>query len=81
MVPWLVHFGLLNYQAATTTPHRKGLLVAVWSIVHGFSYLALSGELGNPARGGGGKDVILKSLLPLTLDISRRHSWVVVPDE
>jgi hypothetical protein len=44
------------------------LLVAVWSMVHGFSHLALGGELANPARGGGGKDVILKSLLPLALE-------------
>jgi AcrR family transcriptional regulator len=49
------------------TPDGQGLLVAVWSIVHGFAHLALGGELGHPARGGGGKDVILKSLLPLTL--------------
>lgn len=45
----------------------QGLLVAVWAMVHGFSHLALGGELGKPARGGGGKTVILKSLLPLVL--------------
>ena len=61
-------------RAATDTPPDRGLsaeaqgmLVAVWSLAHGFSHLALGGELGKPARGGGGKDVILKSLLPLTL--------------
>jgi AcrR family transcriptional regulator len=61
-------------RAATRTPSERqlspdgqGLLVAIWSLVHGFAYLALGGELGNPERGGGGTDVILTSLLPLTL--------------
>jgi AcrR family transcriptional regulator len=61
-------------RAATGTPPDRelspdghGLLMAVWSIAHGFSHLALGGEFGNPARGGGGRDVILKSLLPLML--------------
>ncbi len=48
-------------------PDGQGLLVAVWSMVHGYCHLAFGGELSNPARGGGGKDVILESLLPLTL--------------
>jgi AcrR family transcriptional regulator len=48
-------------------PDAQGLLMAVWSMVHGYSHLALGGELGHPARGGGGKDVILKSLLPRML--------------
>jgi hypothetical protein len=43
------------------------LLIAVWSMVHGYCHLAFGGELSNPARGGGGKDVVLESLLPLTL--------------
>jgi AcrR family transcriptional regulator len=50
------------------SPAGKGLLVAVWSLVHGFSHLALGGELGAAERGGGGKDAILKSLLPLVLE-------------
>jgi AcrR family transcriptional regulator len=61
-------------RAATGTPPEQqlsadgqGLLVAIWSMVHGFAHLALGGEFGNPERGGGGKDVILSSLLPLTL--------------
>jgi AcrR family transcriptional regulator len=61
-------------RAATgTSPDRplsgdgQGLLVAIWAMVHGFSHLALGGELGNPARGGGGKRVILGTLLPQTL--------------
>ena len=45
----------------------QGLLVAIWAMVHGFSHLALGGELANPALGGGGKRVILQSLLPRTL--------------
>jgi AcrR family transcriptional regulator len=51
----------------TLNVDAQGLLVAIWAMVHGFSHLALGGELGNPARGGGGKRVILKSLLPLML--------------
>jgi AcrR family transcriptional regulator len=69
-------FGILEdaIRAATGTasdrplgPDGQGLLVAVWSMVHGYCHLAFGGELSKPARGGGGKDVILESLLPLTL--------------
>jgi AcrR family transcriptional regulator len=61
-------------RAATGTPpdgelssDGQGLLLAAWSMVHGFSHLALGGEFRSPARGGGGKDVVLNSLLPLML--------------
>jgi AcrR family transcriptional regulator len=69
-------FGILEdaIRAATGTasdrplgPDGQGLLVAVWSMVHGYCHLAFGGELSKPARGGGSKDVILESLLPLTL--------------
>jgi AcrR family transcriptional regulator len=69
-------FGILEdaIRAATGTasdqplgPDGQGLLVAVWSMVHGYCHLAFGGELSKPARGGGGKDVILESLLPLML--------------
>jgi AcrR family transcriptional regulator len=69
-------FGILEdaIRAATGTasdrplgPDSQGLLVAVWSMVHGYCHLAFGGELSKPARGGGGKDVILESLLPLML--------------
>lgn len=53
---------------AEMTPGASGLLMAVWSIVHGFSHLALGGELDRPAQMRGGKDAILKSLLPLALE-------------
>jgi AcrR family transcriptional regulator len=49
------------------SPDGFGLLMAVWSIVHGFSHLALGGEFDYAARMRGGKDAILKSFLPLTL--------------
>jgi AcrR family transcriptional regulator len=49
------------------TENAYGLLMAVWSIVHGFAHLALGGELDRPARGRGGKNAILKTFLPLTL--------------
>lgn len=61
-------------RAATNTkpdtelsPDGYGFLMAVWSIVHGFSHLALGGELSNAARGRGGPEKILSSFLPLTL--------------
>jgi AcrR family transcriptional regulator len=78
-------FGILEdaIRAATGTsadqelsPDGKGLLMAVWSMVHGYCHLAFGGELSNPARGGGGNDVILETLLPLMLkhlpSLSRR---------
>ena len=49
------------------TADAYGLLMATWSIVHGFAHLALGGELDRPAMGRGGKSAILKSFLPLTL--------------
>jgi AcrR family transcriptional regulator len=49
------------------SPDGFGLLMAVWSIVHGFSHLALGGEFDYAARMRGGKEAILKSFLPLTL--------------
>ena len=49
------------------TPDAYGLLLATWSIVHGFAHLALGGELDGAARTRGGKDAILKSFLPLML--------------
>ncbi len=49
------------------TEDAYGLLMANWSIVHGFAHLALGGELDTPAGSRGGKGAILKSFLPLTL--------------
>jgi AcrR family transcriptional regulator len=51
----------------TMTPEAYGLLMAMWSIVHGFSHLALGGQLDRAAGLRGGKSAILKSFLPLTL--------------
>jgi AcrR family transcriptional regulator len=49
------------------TPEAYGLLMAMWSIVHGFSHLALGGQFDRAAKLRGGKSAILKSFLPLTL--------------
>jgi len=49
------------------TDDANGYLMAVWSVVHGFAHLALGEELTRPTRGRGGKDQILKTLLPLML--------------
>jgi AcrR family transcriptional regulator len=69
-------YGILEgaIRAATNTPAKQeltpeshGLLLAVWSIVHGFSNLALGGELRNPGGGGATRDAILEALLPQLL--------------
>ncbi|MGD0142342.1 MAG: TetR/AcrR family transcriptional regulator [Rhizomicrobium sp.] len=52
---------------ADMTPNAYGLMLATWSIVHGFAHLALGGELDNAAQSWGGQEMILKSFLPLTL--------------
>jgi AcrR family transcriptional regulator len=49
------------------SPDGQGLLMAVWSMVHGYCHLAFGGELSNPERGGGDTEVILETLLPLML--------------
>ncbi len=49
------------------TAEALGFLMAVWSIVHGFSHLALGGEFDWAAAAQGGKKAILASFLPLTL--------------
>jgi len=52
---------------APMTGEGFGLLLAVWSIVHGFSHLALGGEMDFAAETYGGRDIILKRFLPLML--------------
>jgi AcrR family transcriptional regulator len=61
-------------RAATGTPpdavlpaEGQGLLLAMWSIVHGFAHLALGGELGIAPETKKGKTMILESLLPAML--------------
>jgi hypothetical protein len=49
------------------TEDAYGLLMAVWSIVHGFAHLALGGQLDFAAAERGGKKAILNRFLPLTL--------------
>jgi AcrR family transcriptional regulator len=44
-----------------------GLLLAVWSMVHGFSHLALGGQLKGPNGAAPSNDATLKTLLPLML--------------
>jgi len=66
-------YGILEnaIRAATHTPAQQeltpesfGLLIAVWSLVHGFSHLALGGEL---SIHGAQNDVIMTALLPTVL--------------
>ena len=55
-------------RGAPLSPDTSGYLMAIWSIAHGFSHLALGGELDNPARSaGGGRKAILGTFLPLAL--------------
>jgi AcrR family transcriptional regulator len=42
----------------------QGLLLAMWSIVHGFAHLALGGELGIAPETKRGRTLILETLLP-----------------
>jgi AcrR family transcriptional regulator len=49
------------------TPEDYGLLLATWSIVHGFSHLALGGEMRDGMGNVAGKEAILRALLPLML--------------
>ena len=67
-------YGILEnaIRAATHTPAQQeltagsfGLLIAVWSLVHGFSHLALGGELN--VHGTQGDEAILTGLLPNVL--------------
>lgn len=44
-----------------------GLLLATWSMVHGFSHLALGGQLHDPAGETAGRKTIVENLLPLML--------------
>jgi len=44
-----------------------GMLMATWSIVHGFAHLALGGEFDWAAGVRGGTKTILETFLPLTL--------------
>lgn len=49
------------------TPQSHGLLLAVWSIVHGFSHLALGRGLHVPGEGPLTNETVLNSVLPLML--------------
>jgi AcrR family transcriptional regulator len=49
------------------TPESYGLLLAVWSMVHGFSHLALGQGISVPGQGRATNATILESLLPLML--------------
>jgi AcrR family transcriptional regulator len=66
-------YGVLEgvIRAATHTPAQQplsprgqGLLLANWSMVHGFAHLALGGELGGPD----GKSISAEALLSLMLE-------------
>jgi len=49
------------------TPEGRGLLLAVWSIVHGFSHLVLEWEFRTPGSESVSKEAALKTLLPQML--------------
>jgi AcrR family transcriptional regulator len=69
-------YGVLNgaIHAATQTPpdselapESHGLLLAVWSIVHGFSHLVLEWEVRSPGSKSVSKEAALTTLLPQML--------------
>lgn len=49
------------------TEDANGLLLATWSVVHGFAHLALGGEFSRSSRSRAETERILKTLLPLML--------------
>jgi len=49
------------------SPDGHGLLLAVWSVVHGFAHLALGGQLRDPAGEPVGREAMIDTLLPLML--------------
>jgi AcrR family transcriptional regulator len=53
---------------APMTTASYGALLATWSVVHGFSYLALGHQLDNAAEELGGHRAILEKMLPAMLD-------------
>lgn len=53
--------------SAPLPPDGFGLLLATWSIVHGFAHLALGGELNHAREQAGIDQGVLDYLLPLTL--------------
>jgi AcrR family transcriptional regulator len=62
-------------RAATGTPSQQklssdaySLLAATWSVVHGFSHLALGGHLSTKPGTAVSRDAILSALLPLVLE-------------
>jgi AcrR family transcriptional regulator len=66
--------GAIRAATATPTggelaPASYGLLLAVWSIVHGFSHLALQGQFrrGGPGNQPASKEEILETFLPQLL--------------
>ena len=70
-------YGVLEnaIRAATRTPaggqlspQGYGLLLAAWSAVHGFSHLALGGDLRTANLVAGDTEAILNTLLPLVLE-------------
>jgi AcrR family transcriptional regulator len=50
------------------TADAWGMLLATWSMVHGFAHLALGGDFDYAATVRGGKSTILSSFLPQMLD-------------
>jgi AcrR family transcriptional regulator len=61
-------------RAATHTPAERdlaqdtyGLLIASWSMVHGFSHLALGGELSDAGDADADLDAVVSALLPAML--------------
>jgi AcrR family transcriptional regulator len=49
------------------TPDANGLLMAMWSLVHGFAHLGLGGQFDRAAKLHGGRNAIVKKFLPIAL--------------
>lgn len=63
-------------EGAPLSPQAQGLLTATWSIVHGFSHLALGGQLDPGKAGKIDHEMLLHVLLPRALE---HLPWVREP--
>src|SRR5262249_50431070 len=61
---------------AEFTPDAYGKLLALWSVVHGFSHLVLAGQMNRAAEHLGGRKTIMARMLPLML---AQLPWAVPP--
>ncbi len=68
MLDRAVHAATDTPEGRELTPEGYGLLLAIWSTVHGFSHLVLEWSLRGPANAPATKETALRTFLPLMLE-------------